>query len=89
MLAFAWGSLRVGAPLIEVRWLWTGFGCVYLSADVSGGRCCRWRCNTPRSEDPIVRRQLKWLRNGAIFGILPFALIYVLPYLFGVVPTHA
>src|SRR5258708_4722059 len=39
-----------------------------------------------RTEDPIVRQQLKWLRNGAIVGILPFALLYVLPYSLGMVP---
>ena len=36
-----------------------------------------------RTEDPIVRQQLKWLRNGAFCGILPFALFYVLPVLPG------
>ncbi len=39
-----------------------------------------------RAEDPIVRQQLKWLRNGALFGVLPFLLFYVLPYSLGVVP---
>src|SRR5438309_8076015 len=39
-----------------------------------------------RTEDPIGRQQLKWLRNGAILGILPFALLYVLPYSLGMVP---
>ena len=41
------------------------------------------------AEDPIVRRQLTWLRNGALIGILPFALIYVVPYMIGVAPNHA
>ncbi len=26
-----------------------------------------------RADDPIVRQQLKWLRNGAVLGVLPFA----------------
>ena len=30
-----------------------------------------------------MRQQLKWLRNGAFCGILPFALFYVLPYVLG------
>jgi two-component system, NtrC family, sensor kinase len=32
---------------------------------------------------------LTWLRNGAVVGILPFTLIYVVPYLMGVPPNHA
>ena len=34
-----------------------------------------------------MRQQLKWLRNGAFSGILPFALFYVLPYTLGIVPN--
>ena len=30
-----------------------------------------------KAEDPIVRQQFKWLRNGVFCGILPFALLYV------------
>ena len=26
-----------------------------------------------RADDPVVRRQLTWLRNGAVVGIVPFA----------------
>ena len=42
-----------------------------------------------KAEDPIVRQQLKWLRNGAFYGILPFALLYAAPYVVGFVPTAA
>ena len=38
-------------------------------------------------EDPIVRRQLQWLRNGTLCGILPFAFFYTLPYVIGFIPT--
>jgi len=34
----------------------------------------------------VVRQQLKWLRNGTVFGVLPFVLVYVAPYVLGVVP---
>ena len=40
-----------------------------------------------RTEDTIARQQLKWLRNGAFCGILPFAAFYVLPYALGAVPN--
>ena len=51
----------------------------------SGWRSCA-RCIWPaalvlalqlrHADDPIVRRQLTWLRNGALLGMLPFALFY-------------
>ena len=37
--------------------------------------------------DAMVRRQLTWLRNGAVLGILPFLLIYALPYIAGYIPN--
>jgi hypothetical protein len=40
-----------------------------------------------RAEDTIVRQQLKWLRNGTFCAILPFALLYVVPYVLGAIPT--
>ncbi len=36
---------------------------------------------TRHSEDPIIRQQLKWLRNGALFGFIPFAIFYSIPYI--------
>jgi two-component system NtrC family sensor kinase len=40
-----------------------------------------------RTEDMVVRQQLKWQRNGVFWGILPFAVFYVLPYALGAVPN--
>ncbi len=85
--ASAEGVLRFSTPLLEVRWLLDrvtlGFsmllyfiGAFALSFDFA------------HSEDPIVRRQLKYLRNGALVGLTPFALLYALPYILGSVPTH-
>ncbi len=82
------GWVRTEAPLIEVRWLldrvWLAYLCgMYLAGAVVLAFQMR------HATDPIVRRQLTWLRNGAVLGIVPFALIYAVPYLVGVPPTHA
>ena len=34
----------------------------------------------------ILRQQLKWLTRGTILAIVPYTLIYVVPYLMGVLP---
>jgi signal transduction histidine kinase len=41
-----------------------------------------------KAEDPIVRQQLKWLRNGTFCGILPFTVLYVAPYALGMIPNQ-
>jgi two-component system, NtrC family, sensor kinase len=87
-LGFVYGWVTTAAPMLEMRWLldrvWLGFLCaMYLAG--AGVLTSQLR----RAEDPVVRRQLTWLRNGAVAGILPFAAIYVVPYLMGVPPTHA
>lgn len=33
------------------------------------------------AEDPVTRQQLKWLRNGMLFGFGPFALLNAIPYI--------
>ncbi len=85
---FIFGWLRTAAPLIEMRWLldrmWLGFLCAMYLA---GGAVLAFQMR--RASDPIVRRQLTWLRNGALLGIIPFALIYAVPYMFGVAPNQA
>ena len=84
-LGVASGSLRVAVPPIELRWLLDRVWLLTLAVFyVAGGAVLALRHK--RAEDSIVRQQLKWLRNGALFGVLPFVLVYVLPYSLGVVP---
>ncbi|MBV9405578.1 MAG: PAS domain S-box protein, partial [Acidobacteriaceae bacterium] len=85
--ASAEGVLKFSTPLLEVRWfldrLTLGFSMLlYFSGALALG------FDFAYAEDPIVRRQLKYLRNGALVGLLPFALFYSLPYVLGAVPTH-
>ena len=87
-LGFVYGWVTTAAPMLEMRWLldrvWLGFLCaMYLAGAAVLTSQLR------RADDPVVRRQLTWLRNGAVAGIVPFAAIYVVPYLMGVAPTHA
>ena len=85
-VAITSGVLRAHVPLVELRWLldriWMPFlTLVYLL----GGLVLTFAYK--KAEDPIVRHQLKWLRNGTLWGIIPFALFYVLPYTLGLIPN--
>ena len=39
-----------------------------------------------RASSAILRQQLKWVTGGALAGILPFLLLYIVPYFLGIVP---
>ena len=87
-IGFIIGGLRSDVSLLEVRWSLDRAWLIFLCAMYVAGGCVLW-FQLRHADDPIVRRQLTWLRNGALLGIVPFALIYALPYMFGVVPNHA
>lgn len=81
------GWMTTAAPMLEVRWLldriWLGFLCAMYLAGAAV-----LHSQLGHADDPVIRRQLTWLRNGAVVGIVPFAAIYVIPYLLGIPPTH-
>ena len=38
---------------------------------------------------PLLRQQMKWVTRGTILAITPFTLFYVIPYLWGALPSTA
>jgi signal transduction histidine kinase len=85
--AFTSGVAKVRAPLVELRWMLDRVWLAYLTGMylISGIVLALER---RKAEDPIVRQQMKWLRNGTLSGVLPFALLYVVPYTLGIVPNE-
>ena len=86
-VAFAGGVLTVSIPLVELRWVldrvWVVLSTVpYVIGGITLSLAYR------KAEDPIVRQQLKWLRNGTFCGILPFGVFYILPYALGAIPNE-
>ena len=92
-LGFALGWITTAAPLIEVRWLldrvWLGFLCAMFLAGAAVLTMQLRLADDAAADSAILRRQLTWLRNGAITGVLPFTLLYVLPYLAGIPANRA
>ena len=41
------------------------------------------------SPSAVLRQQMKWVTRGTILSVAPFTLFYVIPYLFGSVPTNS
>jgi two-component system, NtrC family, sensor kinase len=86
-LAVSTGTLKTGIPAVDLRWLldriWTLippvlylFGAYIFNAEYR------------KADDTIVRQQLKWLRNGAVCGALPYGLFYAVPYALGAIPGY-
>jgi two-component system NtrC family sensor kinase len=88
LVGVALGNIRVTISPIEVRWLLDRVQIAFFAGMyLLGGFVLAFEHR--RAEDPISRQQLKWLRNGAFAGILPFAALYVIPYMLGAIPSRA
>ena len=37
--------------------------------------------NYRRADNPLTRQQLKWLTRGTLLAVIPFTLLYAIPYL--------
>jgi len=83
----AGGVLRFAASLLEIRWLLDRVSLAFEMLLYFAGAAVL-AVDFKHTEDPMIRRQLKYLRNGAILGLAPFAVCYAIPFVFGAVPTH-
>ena len=81
------GMLRVAASPIEVNWFLDRAALLFLSGVYLLGTLVL-ALKAPGVDDPLVRRQLKYLRNGALLGVVPFTAIYAIPYILGALPNH-
>lgn len=79
------GWLQVAVSSIDLHWLLNRVWLLYLATAYLAGAAVL-AASYRRAADPVIRQQLKWLRNGAILGVLPFTLFNVLPYFIGVTP---
>lgn len=84
-LGIATGVVRTAVSLTELRWLIDrGWLLFFAICYLGGGILLHFKCAA--EEDPIVRKQLKWLRNGTLAAFVPFTALYAVPYALGVVP---
>jgi two-component system NtrC family sensor kinase len=87
LLGVSSGVLRMAVDPIELNWLLDRVCVVFLTATYLFGGWVLHRAYR-RVQDPVVRQQIKWLRNGALLGAVPFAAVYAIPYgLLGVIPS--
>jgi signal transduction histidine kinase/GAF domain-containing protein len=79
-------TLKAGVSPIELNWMLNRVLVLFnVSPYLLGGIAVSLAYR--KAEDPIVRKQLKWLRNGTFCAMLPYTVFYVLPYALGAVPS--
>jgi len=80
-LQFMKASARLLWNLNRVHW-------AYLTIFFVSAAAVLWN-NYRQAATPILRQQLKWIMRGTVLAITPFTVFYVLPYMFGAMPTPA
>ena len=82
------GAVEFALPLVELRVLLdrVAFG-LYGVYFVAGALILRKQAGN--TEEPVLRQQRRWLSSGALWGILPFAIFYLAPYVAGEIPSPA
>ena len=85
-VAFSMGAIRTAIPIQELNWMLDRIWLVTVIAPYLAGGVAL-TIGYRKAEDPVVRQQLKWLRNGVSGGILPFALFYAVPFALGAIPN--
>ncbi len=80
------GLVRTALPDVMLNWLLNRVWLLVYCASYIGGAVLL-HLSYRRTDDPIVRQQLKWLRNGTLAGMVPFIAAYAVPYVAGIVPT--
>jgi two-component system, NtrC family, sensor kinase len=80
-MQFLNASARLLWNLNRVHW-------AYLTIFFVSAAVVLWR-SYRQATAPILRQQLKWITRGTVLAIAPFTLFYVLPYLFGAMPSLA
>lgn len=77
--------VHTGISPVELRWLMDRFWLLFLAATYLAGAVVLTR-HYRQAGEPILRQQLKWLRNGMLLGVLPFTVFSVVPYVLGEIP---
>ena len=79
ILGFSSGVLHVAMSPVDLKWLFDRVWIVFLTGMYLFGGWVLHRAYH-RIQDPVVRQQIKWLRNGVVLGVIPFAVCYAVPY---------
>jgi two-component system, NtrC family, sensor kinase len=83
------GFVSLPLPMLSVRWLFDSLEMGLLALYSTAGVFFLFR-SYHRADTPLARQQLKWVTRGAAIAVLPFAVLYAIPYFLGmgIVPAE-
>jgi len=88
LLAIHVAALNLLKASETLRWNLDRLQVAYLAIFFAAAAGVLWR-SYRRASTPILRQQLKWVTRGTILAITPVTLFYMVPFLFGALPTTA
>jgi two-component system, NtrC family, sensor kinase len=88
LLAIHIGAMRWLQASERLRWNLDRMEMSYGSAFFFAAAGVLWY-SSRRASTTILRQQLKWVTRGTILAIIPYSLLYVVPYLMGALPGPA
>ncbi len=77
--------IAVLQPSELLRWNLDRAEWLYLAAYFVTATVTLWH-SYRHAESAILRQQMKWVTRGTILSVGPFTVLYIIPYLFGIVP---
>jgi two-component system NtrC family sensor kinase len=92
LLLLAWhvgvatGTVILPVSLLTARWILDRTELIYLAIYFLAGAAFLRR-SYRRAQAPVLKQQLKWLTRGTYLSIIPFAMLYALPYFLGFIPA--
>ncbi|HLY60221.1 MAG TPA: ATP-binding protein [Terriglobia bacterium] len=72
--------------VLQSRWLIDRAEMIYMAGYFALGAVFLERAYA-KVRVPLIKQQLKWVTRGTLLSIIPFAVIYAVPYFLGFVPT--
>ncbi len=72
----------------SLRWNLDRLQMLYTTVYFAIAAVVLWR-SYRRAITPLQQQQMKWISRGTLLAIGPYTLFYVIPYLFGMLPTPA
>jgi two-component system, NtrC family, sensor kinase len=88
LLAVHVGAMRWLQASERLRWNLDRMEMSYGTAFFLAAASVLWY-SSRRASTTILRQQLKWVTRGTILAIIPYSLLYVIPYLMGSLPGPA
>ena len=76
------GFIALPVPALSLRWLLDSLEMGLLGIYSTAGVVFLFR-SYRRAETPQARQQLKWVTRGGALAVVPFAVLYAIPYLLG------